>query len=68
MDMAKAKHKHQLVTAMRSKDQDTHRSKERQKVKDPLHGKETKEKAKEHATDADRWVTWQRIAVYECTT
>ena len=60
VDMAKAKHKHQLVTAMRSKDQDTHRSKERQKVKDPLHGKETKEKAKEHATNADRWVTWQR--------
>ena len=26
------------------------------KVKDPLHGKETKEKAKEHATDAGRWV------------
>ena len=68
VDMAMAKHKHQLVTAMLSKDQDTHQSKERQKVKDPLHGKEPKEKAREHATDAGRWVTWQRIAAYECTT
>jgi hypothetical protein len=52
--MAKAKHKHQLVTAMRSKHQDTHQSKERQKVKDPRHGKDTEEKAKEHATNVDR--------------
>jgi hypothetical protein len=28
------------------------------KGKRPLHGKETKEKAKEHATNADIWVTW----------
>ena len=57
-----------IGSAMRSKDQGTHQSKERQKVKDPLHGKETKERAKEHATNVDRWVTWQEIAVYECTT
>ena len=43
-------------------------SKERQKVKDPRHGKETEEKAKEHATNVDRWATWQEIVVYECTT
>ena len=70
VDMVKEKHRHQLATAtaMLSKDQDTQPSKERQKGKEPLHGKETKEKAKEHATDVDRWGTWQKIAAYECTT
>ena len=67
VDMVKEKHRHQLATAMLSKDQDTQPSKERQKAKDPLHGKETKEKAKEHATDVDRWGTWQKIAAYECS-
>ena len=35
MDMVKEKHRHQLATAMLSKDQDTQPSKERQKGKDP---------------------------------
>ena len=65
--MAKASQVHPLDRATTTKD--TRLSKEDTKEKVHPHGKgTTKERAKEHVTDVDRWDTWQRTAEYKYTT